>query len=320
MTELDTSGTPAGSSAAVTDPAAAPVPAPAAPAPPARRSRLRLPVRRGRAGTGPGRATLVLASAVLLLIVVVAIAPGLFTSTSPTDTDPVHALIAPDGAHWFGTDQLGRDIFTRVLYGTRPSLLLGTGATVLAVAGGAVLGLAAALGGRVADQVLMRLADVLLALPPILLALLAVTVLGSGSVNVMIAIAVAFIPGYARIVRAETLVVRRSGYVEAAVGLGLPRPLLIIRHVVPNALGPMLVLATVGFGSSLIAASGLSFLGLGPQPPSPEWGAMLSEGRDFLQTAWWLGIFPGAAITLTALIVNTVGRRAQTGFTRRTAR
>ncbi|WP_034087612.1 ABC transporter permease [Streptacidiphilus albus] len=297
MTELDTA-----------PPAAAAAP-PAAPARPTR-------VRRRRTG----RATLYLASAVLLLIVLVAFEPGLFTSASPIDTDPIHALTPPSGAHWFGTDQLGRDIFTRVVYGTRASLLLGSGSTVLAAAGGALLGLAAALGGRVADQVLMRVADILLSLPPILLALLAVTILGSGSVNVMIAIAIAFVPGYARIVRAEALVIRRSGYVEAAVGLGLRRPLLIVRHIVPNALGPMLVLATVGFGSALIAASGLSFLGLGPQPPSPEWGAMLSEGRDFLQTAWWLGIFPGAAITLTALVVNTVGRRAQAGFTRRTAR
>ncbi|GHH73010.1 peptide ABC transporter permease [Kitasatospora indigofera] len=280
---------------------------------PAGRSRLRLP----RAAGGP---TLVLASAVLALIVLAGVAPGLFTSTSPIETDPVNALVAPGGAHWFGTDQLGRDLFSRVLYGARPSLLLGLGATLFAVAGGALLGIAAALGGKYADQALMRLADVLLSLPPILLALLAVIVLGTGSGNVMAAIAIAFVPGYARIVRAETLVVRRSGYVEAAVGLGLPRPLLIVRHVLPNALGPMLVLATVGFGSSLIAASGLSFLGLGPEPPSPEWGAMLSQGRGFLATAWWIGVFPGAAITLTALVVNAVGRRAQARFTRRTTR
>jgi peptide/nickel transport system permease protein len=279
------------------------------------------PRRRRPLGEGPLRHTaLVLASLALLLIVLAALDPGLFTSASPTDTDPVHALTTPGGAHWFGTDQLGRDVFTRVVYGTRLSLLLGTGSTLLSVAAGAALGLASALGGRAVDQVLMRLADILLSLPPILLALLAVTVLGSGTVNVMIAIAAAFAPGYARIVRAETLVIRRSGYVEAAVGLGLRRPLLIARHVVPNALGPMLVLATVGFGGSLIAASGLSFLGLGPQPPTAEWGAMLSEGRDFLATAWWLGVFPGAAITLTALTVNTVGRRAQSRFTQRTHR
>ncbi|MEV4559588.1 ABC transporter permease [Kitasatospora sp. NPDC049285] len=261
----------------------------------------------------------VLAAVLLGLIVLAAFAPGLLTHASPLDTDPARALTPPGGAHWFGTDQLGRDLYTRVLYGARPSLLLGLGATAMSVAGGAALGLAAALGGRLADQALMRLADVLLALPPILLALLAVSVLGTGAVNVMIAIAIAFVPGYARIVRAETLVVRRSGYVESAVVLGVPRPVLILRHVLPNAIGPMLVLATVGFGAALIAASGLSFLGLGPQPPSPEWGAMLSQGRSFLQTAWWIGVFPGAAITLTALATGAVGRHAQRRFTRRTA-
>ncbi|WP_371481801.1 ABC transporter permease [Kitasatospora sp. NBC_00315] len=285
----------------------------AAPPRPAARPRRRLP-------RPPGGPVLVLACVVLALIVLAAVAPGLFTGTSPIETDPVHALTPPGAEHWFGTDQLGRDLFSRVLYGARPSLLLGLGATVLAVAGGALLGVAAALGGPYADQVLMRITDILLSLPPILLALLGVIVLGTGSGNVAAAIAIAFVPGYARIVRAETLVVRRSGYVEAAVGLGLPRPLLIVRHVLPNALGPMLVLATVGFGASLIAASGLSFLGLGPEPPSPEWGAMLSQGRGFLQSAWWVGVFPGAAITLTALVVNAVGRRAQARFTRRTTR
>ncbi|SEG87502.1 peptide/nickel transport system permease protein [Actinacidiphila yanglinensis] len=275
-----------------------------------------------RAGRRPRARTLLLVPALLFLalLVVAAAAPGLFTGAAPNATHPLQALRPPGAGHWFGTDQLGRDLYTRVVYGTRLSLLLGAGSTALSVLAGAALGLTAGLGGRVADQVLMRLADVLLALPPILLALLAVAVLGSGTVNVALAIAAAFAPGYARIVRAETLVVRRSGYVEAATTLGLSRAALIRRHVVPNALGPLLVLATVGFGSSLIAASGLSFLGLGPQPPTAEWGAMLDQGRDFLQTAWWLGIFPGAAITLTALVVNIVGRQAQARFTRRTGR
>ncbi|MFE0465206.1 ABC transporter permease [Kitasatospora sp. NPDC058965] len=275
------------------------------------------PVPRRLRAVGP---TLPAAGALLVLLALAALWPQLLTHASPVATDPAAALTPPSGAHWFGTDQLGRDLYARVLYGARPSLLLGLGATAFAVVGGTVLGLAAALGGRLADQVLMRAADVLLALPPVLLALLAVTVLGSGAVNVMLAIAIATAPGYARIVRAETLVVRRSGYVEAAVGLGVPRPLVVLRHVLPNAVGPMLVLATIGFGGALIAASGLSFLGLGPQPPSPEWGAMLSQGRSFLQTAWWIGVFPGAAITLSALTVNLVGRRLQRRFTRRTAR
>jgi peptide/nickel transport system permease protein len=259
------------------------------------------------------------AGLVVALFIVMAVAPGLFTSTSPTQQDLSDVLSRPSAAHWFGTDQLGRDMFTRVIYGARPSLTLGAGATVLAVAGGTVLGLAAALGGRVADQGLMRLADILLSLPQLLLALLVIIVLGAGAVNVMAAIAVAFVPGYARLVRAEALVVRRAGYVEAAVGFGLRREVLVVRHVLPNAVGPLLVLATVGFGTALISASSLSFLGFGPQPPSPEWGAMLSQGRDFLQTAWWLGVFPGVAVTVAVIAVNVVGRRAQSLYTRRTS-
>jgi peptide/nickel transport system permease protein len=257
-----------------------------------------------------------LAGAVLFLLVVVAIAPGLFTSGSPTDTAPVEALRGPGAHHWLGTDQLGRDQFTRVDYGARTSLLLGFGATVVAVVGGTVLGLAAALGGRHVDQVLMRLADVLLALPGVLLALLVIAALGASTVNLVIAIGVSLVPGYARMVRSEALVVLRSGYVEAAVALGLHRITLTVRHVVANALAPLLTLATVGFGTALISASALSFLGLGPRPPSPEWGAMLSGGRDFLETAWWIGVFPGAAVTVTVVAVNVVGRYARRRFLR----
>ncbi|KJE19778.1 ABC-type dipeptide/oligopeptide/nickel transport system, permease component [Frankia torreyi] len=271
-------------------------------------------------GRRPPRVGLVLAAGILLLIILIAVAPGLFTDRSPTDTASVDALHGPSGAHWFGTDQLGRDVFTRVVDGAGRSLRLGVGATLLGVLAGAVLGLAAALGGRAADTVLMRLADVLLALPPLLLALLAMTVLGSGAWNLTLAVAISTVPGYARMVRAEALVVRRSGYVEAAVGLGLRRWLLVARHILPNTLGPLLVLATVGFGTTLIAASSLSFLGFGVGPPTPEWGLMLSEGRNYLSTAWWIGVFPGAAIAVTVIAVNVVGRHAQARYTRRTSR
>lgn len=271
--------------------------------------------RRGRARDVPGPA-FVASAAFLVLVALVMIAPGLF-GHSPTATDPVNALHGPSGAHWFGTDALGRDVFSRIVYGARPSLIVGFGATVFAVLGATALGLAAGLGGPVLDPVLMRLADVLLALPPLLLALLAVTVLGHGQVNVMVAVAIAFVPGYARVVRAETLVVRRSGYVEAAVGLGLPRWRLVGRHVLPNTLGPLLVLATVGFGSALIYASSLSFLGLGAQPPSSEWGLALSTGRNYFSVAWWVAVFPGLAVTLTVIALNVTGRRARARFTGR---
>jgi peptide/nickel transport system permease protein len=266
------------------------------------------------------RPAVLIAGLVLVLIVLVVLAPGLFTSQSPTNVQITDVLQSPGAAHWFGTDQLGRDLFARVLYGARPSVLVGVGSTAIALAGGTVMGLAAALGGRWGDWLVMRLADILMALPPLLLALLAVVILGIGTVNLMLAVAIAFIPGYARIVRAEALVVIRSGYVEAAVGLGLRRRVLIARHVLPNALGPLLVLGTVGVGMAMLSASSLSFLGLGVQPPAPEWGALLSSGRDFFQSAWWLGVFPGAAVTVCVIAVNVVGRYGQERFTRRTAR
>jgi peptide/nickel transport system permease protein len=258
-----------------------------------------------------------IAAGVLFLLVLIAVAPGLFASGSPTGVDPGAALRPPGSGHWLGTDELGRDQYTRLIYGTRPSLLLGAGSTIIAVIAGTVLGLAAALGGQVADHALMRLADVLLALPPILFSLLIIAVLGTGTVNLVIAVAVASVPGYARLVRSEAQVVRGSGYVEAAVALGLRRWTLIARHVLPNSLAPLLTLATVGFGTALISASGLSFLGFGPQPPSPEWGAMLSQGRDFLSTAWWLGVFPGAAVTVTVIAVTVAGHYTQRRFVRR---
>jgi len=278
-----------------------------------------VPGRRDPAGRGASRWGPALAGGVLATVLAAAAWPGLASDASPVAIAPAQSLLAPGPGHWFGTDQLGRDVLARVAYGARDSLLLGAGSTALAAVAGALLGTVSALGGRWVDAVAMRAADVLLALPPVLLALLAVTVLGGGTANAALAIGVAFAPGYARLVRAETLVVARSGYVEAGVVLGVSRARLVVRHIVPNALGPMLVLATVGFGSALIAASGLSFLGLGPQPPSPEWGVMLSEGRSFLDSAWWLGVFPGAAVTVTALVVNVLGRRLQARVTRRAA-
>ena len=254
----------------------------------------------------------------ITLLVLAAAFPGLFTGASPTETDPVGALAGPGSAHWLGTDELGRDEFARVLYGARPSLLIGLCATVLAVTAGTAVGLAAGLSGRVGDSLLMRAVDVLLSLPQLMLALLVVTVLGTGTADTAVAVAVGLAPGYARIVRAETRVVRGSGYVETAVGQGLRRGTVVARHILPNVLGPLLVVATVGFGAAVIAASGLSFLGLGAQPPSPEWGAMLADGRGYLAAGWWLGVFPGAAVTLAVVAVNIVGRHLQARFTRRT--
>jgi peptide/nickel transport system permease protein len=250
-----------------------------------------------------------LAAAVLALLVLAALFPGLLTGRHPSDTDIGGALLGPGTAHPFGTDELGRDVLARVVYGARPSLTIGLGATALGAALGIPIGLLAAVGGRLLDQVLMRCLEVLLALPELLLALLVVTVVGAGTGNVLVAIGVAAVPNYARLIRAQALVALGSEYVEAAVGLGRGRVHIALRHVLPNVLGPLLVLATIGSGTAIVSGSALSFLGLGPAPPSPEWGGMLSDARDHLGTAWWTGVFPGLAVVAVVLSVTVLGRR-----------
>jgi peptide/nickel transport system permease protein len=248
---------------------------------------------------------------VIVLYWLAVVVPDLLATTAPDVVDPVNALAPPSTAHWLGTDQLGRDVYSRIVHGARPSLLIGVGATAIAVAAGAALGLAGALAGRRVDGVVLRLLDVLLAFPSLLLALLVVTLAGPSMTSAMLAIAFASAPGYARLLRGQALVVRRSGYVEAATGLGVPWSRVVVRHVLPNSVAPLLVLATIGIGEAILAGAGLSFLGLGPPPPTPEWGAMLSDGRDFLDLAWWIAVFPGAAITLSVIALTVAGRRMQ---------
>ncbi|MEZ0075979.1 ABC transporter permease [Planotetraspora sp. GP83] len=264
-----------------------------------------------RTGRRIPRAGVWAATLFIAVVAVVALAPGLVVHGSPNDADALAALQPPGGAHLLGTDANGRDVFARVVFGARPSLLAGLGATALAVAVGTVLGLLAALGGRLLDEITMRFVDVLLALPGLLLALLVITVVGRGTFNAILAIAAYTLPSYARLVRAQTLVIRRSGYVEAATSLGLTPGRIILRHVLPNAFAPLLVVATIEVGTALVAAASLSFLGLGPQPPAPEWGSMLSQGRDYFSIAWWMAVFPGLAITLTVLSVTVAGRHLQ---------
>ncbi|GAA0988929.1 ABC transporter permease [Acrocarpospora macrocephala] len=251
------------------------------------------------------------ASVTLALITLAALAPALLVDGTPDQADALAALEGPSADHLFGTDANGRDVFTRIVYGAAPSLLAGLGATALAVAVGTALGLLAALGGRALDEIVMRLVEVVLALPTLLLALLVITITGPGTVNVILAIALYTAPSYARLVRAQTMVIRRAGFVEAATSLGLGQGRIILRHVLPNAFAPLLVLATIEVGTALVAAASLSYLGLGPQPPAPEWGAMLSGGRDYFSVAWWIAIFPGVAITLTVLSITVVGRHLQ---------
>ncbi|HIE8600077.1 TPA: ABC transporter permease [Klebsiella variicola subsp. variicola] len=248
----------------------------------------------------------------VLLLVVAVFFPSLFTPYTPEQMDFSAILQPPDLRHWFGTDQLGRDVFTRVVYGTSQSLSIGVGATLIASAGGIVLGTLAGLAPRAVRQLLVRLLDIMLAFPDLLLALLAITVLGRGPENTLLAVGLAGIAGYARLVRAQVLQVRLSGYVQHAVALGEPPMVIILRHIVPNTLRPLLVLATVGIGYSILSASALSFLGLGVTPPTAEWGALLSEGRNFLDSAPWVSLLPASVVALSVIAITLLGRRVQT--------
>lgn len=266
---------------------------------------------------GPG---VVIAAAALGVVVLAAVAPGVLAGQEPDLIDPVDALAGPGAGHWWGTDQLGRDVFSRVVYGARTSLVIGFGATAFAVVVGSLLGVVAATVGRVVDQVVMRATDVLLAFPGLMLSLVVVAVLGPGTGNATLAIGASLLPGFVRLARGQALAIRDSDYVRAALVTGRGRGSILVRHLLPNALPPLLVLATVNVGSAVIAGSTLSFLGLGPQPPSPEWGAMLAEGRDHLDTAWAAAVFPGLAITATVVSVTVVGRALQRRFDRRDGR
>ena len=251
----------------------------------------------------------VLIAAAFLVALVFALAfPHVVTPSDPLVSDIAHAMQAPSAEHWFGTDRIGRDVFARVVYGARYSLLIGLASMVVSLLIGLVVGMTAGLGRRIVDESASRVFDVLSAFPPILLSLFVVTFLGQGIVNIAIAVGIAGIPKFGRVLRAQTLVVRRADYVTHAVVWGLSRRQVFLRHILPNVLAAVPVIATIDIGSAIIAVSGLSFLGLGPQPPTPEWGVMLAEGRDVLRVAWWPSVFPGMAITLTVVAFSVIGK------------
>jgi peptide/nickel transport system permease protein len=216
-------------------------------------------------------------------------------------------LLPPSSKHWAGTDLFGRDIFSRLLFGARVSLLVGVVAVAIASVPGLILGLIAGYNGRWIDGLIMRVMDIMLAFPGILLALSIVALLGPGLSNAMIAVGIAGIPSYTRLVRSSVLVTKRKQFVRAALAVGCRSWRIVFRHILPNIYAPVLVLATLDMAWAILSASSLSFLGLGVQPPAPEWGAMLNEGRGYLRQAPWITAAPGLAIMLTVLSINLLG-------------
>ncbi len=253
------------------------------------------------------RRTAQIGGGIVLALVVTASLAGVVAPYNPYRVNPMTHLEPPSGAHWLGTDVLGRDQLSRIIYGTRTTLLVGTVSVGIAMAVGVTLGVTAGFYGRWVDLLLMRLIDVMLALPFILLALAIVTILGPGLGNTMIAVGVGNVPGWVRLIRGNVLAIRRTEYVLAAIAVGVRDARVMFVHILPNTLSSVVVLATLQFGTAILAAAALSFVGLGAQPPSPEWGALLVGARDFIYTAPWLVNFPGLAIFLAVLGFNLFG-------------
>jgi peptide/nickel transport system permease protein len=252
----------------------------------------------------PGSVT---GAVVVALIVVLAVGAPLIAAGDPLAQNVAQGAQPPSGAHWFGTDKLGRDIFSRILFGGRISIRIGFVAVGLAITAGTLIGLVAGYAGKRVEAALMGAMDVMLAFPSIILAIGITTILGPSINNLMLAVGIVYVPQYARLARSSVLAVKEHEYVEAARALGASVPAILARHVLPNILAPLLVQATLGIATAELEAAGLSYLGLGARPPAPEWGAMLNDARDYWLSAPWALIFPGVSITALVLGFNLLG-------------
>jgi len=248
---------------------------------------------------------------IIVLMIAIALAAPLVAPYDPLKPAYQVRLNGPSASHLMGTDETGRDVFSRVLFGSRISLRVGIIAVAIALAIGVTVGLISGYYRGIVDTLIMRFVDILQAFPGFLLALSIIAMLGPNLRNAMIAVGIGSAAGFARLVRGSVLSIRETDYVMAARVVGAPSRLIMRRHVLPNALSPIIVLATLELPAAILVAASLSFLGLGAQPPSPEWGAMLVDGHNYIQTAWWLITFPGIAIFITVLGFNLFGNALQ---------
>ena len=247
---------------------------------------------------------------IVTIILIVAIFGPFFVPYPKDASGAVHIssrLLPPSAEHWMGTDHVGRDILTRLVIGARTSLLAGTIVIALAVTLGTLLGAVAGFAGGWVETVIMRITDVFLTIPDLILAMAFAAALGPGLLNVMIAVSLVWWPGYARLVRANVISLRNAQFAEAADSLGASRARVLFAHILPNAFPSILVKASIDIGFAILTTASLSFIGLGTQPPTPDWGAMVSEGRGYLRESWWYPTFPGLAILLTVIAMNLMG-------------
>lgn len=244
---------------------------------------------------------------ILAVLVFCAIFADLIAPYDYATQDLRNALQLPSAEHWFGTDEFGRDIFSRIIYASRVSLKIGFIAVGISLIFGGLLGSIAGYYGNRIDNAIMRVMDVIMSIPSILLAISIVAALGSSLTNLMIATGISYIPSYARIVRASILSIKDQEFIEAARAIGTNDFTIIIRHIIPNCLAPIIVQATIGVAFAILTAAGLSFIGLGIAPPTPEWGSMLSAGRSYIRDYWHMTLFPGLAIAMTIFALNVLG-------------
>lgn len=245
--------------------------------------------------------------ATFLFLVVVSIAAPWVAPYSPTEIDRKNLLEAPNAVHLWGTDDMGRDVLSRVIWGGRESLKVGVLAIVIGVASGSVVGLISGFYGWWVDSIIQRCVEIMLAFPNILLLLTIVAVLGSGLSTVLVALGISSIPRFARLVRGSVLATSQLEYVTAARLVGAKNGRIMFRHILPNVIPPIIVYGTVGLAANILSTAGLSYIGLGARPPSPEWGALLNSGRLLIRDAWWMSAFPGLAVFLAVLSVNLLG-------------
>ena len=252
------------------------------------------------------RKRIIIYGSVLAVLVVLSLFAPYFAPYDPIQIS-MEGRKSPNLDHIFGTDRLGRDILSRIIYGTKYSLSIGIMSVSIGLIFGTTMGVLSAYYGGLVDTIIMRFIDALLAFPGILLALVVIAVLGPGLFNVMLAVGISTVPEYARLARGKVLSVMQLEYIEAIHSIGGSNTRVILKHILPNISAPITILATLQVGNAILVGSGLSFLGMGAQPPTPEWGLMTAEGRSYMSQAWWISTFPGIAILITVISINQFG-------------